>query len=160
MPRSRSHAASAIVARMMLMLLPCVGCASIQTGGSVAKVTDASSDGLNVATTVDAAAARQAAVHAFEANGFTVDRRASSRSSIISRPRTLTTDTSIVVSALVTPVDLATTKAMVTVSGTFSVAHTRIHNRQLVWRAGTAGGPWQALGAVRDSVRAAVEHAP
>src|SRR6185437_12013607 len=105
-----------------------VACASLHPGTNSAAPTR--SDGLTVASRLDAADARGAAIRALRSNGFDIDGAATSGWDVRTRARRIGADTSMIVSALVTPVDLAPTKAMVTLSATISVAHTRIHNRQ------------------------------
>jgi hypothetical protein len=112
-------------------------------------------DGLTIAVVTEPPAARQVAVRALQANGFAIDGGASSTSTVRTRARAIGADTSLVVSALITPADLPPTRSMITLSATVSVPSAGIRNAQLVWRVEDAGGPWRFLEAVRDSVRKA-----
>jgi hypothetical protein len=93
------------------------------------------------------------AEEAAEPDGRVIDGGASSGSTVRTRERVVAADTSLVVDALVTPVDLASTRAMITLSATVSVPSARIRHAQLVWRAEEARGAWSVLVAVRDSLR-------
>lgn len=142
------------------VLLACAACVP-SVFQRTAPVPGASGqDGLTVATAAMPETARGAAVRALQANGFAIDGGASSRSTVRTRARTVAADTSLIVSALVTPVDLASTRALITLSATVSVPSAGVRHAQLVWRAGDARGAWRVLEAVRDSLRQMVASGP
>ena len=142
------------------VLIVCTGC--VLSGARAAGATPASTgpDGVSIAALAEPMAAREATVRALRANGFDVDGGASSPSTVRTRTRTVASDTSIVLSAFITPVDLGATRSMITLSGTISVPSSRIRNAQLVWHPEHARGPWRFLEAVRDSLRQITPPAP
>lgn len=117
------------------------------------ELSPGASDGLNVSTTWEPATARRAAIDALRVNGFVVDAGASSDDFLHTRTRAVSSDTALVVAAMITPVDLSPTRSMVTLSATFSVPRAGIRNAQLVRHAGTANGLWRYLDAIADSLK-------
>jgi hypothetical protein len=142
------------------VLMACTGCVLAGARGAGATPASIGPDGVIIAARAEPMAARDATLRALRANGFDVDGSASSRSTVRTRTRIIASDTSIVLSAFITPVDLGTTKSMITLSGTISVPSSRIRNAQLVWSPEHARGPWRFLEAVRDSLRQIAPPAP
>jgi hypothetical protein len=74
--------------------------------------------------------------------------------------RAIAADSRIVVSALITPVDLTPTQSMITLSATLSVPGRGVRNAQLQWTAANHDGPARFLFLLRDSLRQVAAQSP
>lgn len=157
----RNHASpiSLCAALGAVALIACGGCA-MPLMQRAEPLPTTGTDGLNIATVAAPPRARDAAMRALQANGFTIDARNSSASMIRTAARSIAADSSIVVTALITPVDLAPTQSMITLSATLSVPTVGIRNAQLRWTPASHEGPERFLFLVRDSLRQLAAPAP
>ena len=145
---------AALVAALAIHASACAPTRLTSGGSGASALRQRPSDGVTIALTAKLEAGFDALSVVFEHNGFEIDERRSTRRLLITRPRSLHGDTTMVVRADFVAVDLAGTATIVALSATYSSPSAHAVNARVARMNFLSVGPWSTLTTLGDALRA------
>jgi hypothetical protein len=121
--------------------------------GACAQYGDRTDDGVTLLLRMEVAAAVDAVAAALRATGYHVEHSDSERGTLRTAARRMGGDTTLAITAQVSPVELPEQAASVVLTATYSVASQRLRNVRVIRRPGETSPLYDRLRAVADTLR-------